>query len=680
MTSPSASPSSLNRVADSDWPIALLCNIVDMGGMLTQSQINLLHFRPDLAAKLNYWLQDLTATQFYLDTYPWGFLNERIALLKWLSDLKTHHPETFAELDCNLTGGIPFKPQADKTANQVQQKQQLKEERQRYKQEGGAWLRWAIGQVALPASFVAQGYGQVTEIGQSKRDLVKILSGWLDSEQVMGLLDQYDYSDLCLRVQLAQWLLDLKVHQPDRFAQLDPILGAKDSVAKPDITTMTARLNQEAEQAYRDQGKAWLQRVIKYPQLPDWVNKTISSSVDEAPLTERLMYWLQDELVVYGLLEQYPPEQSNHLWQRASLLAYLIALPVDQRQTLKGGKLLQGLPKPVDVQSQIARAQKQAETAFGSAMYAWLSEALKISEFLPTSFVKRPKHPSQLFSSYGPEATKSLETLGWLVQDERPVKSRTAGRGETLWYLTTDGRREVAKHRKIPLARVKNTPVGTFNNDQTYFHNRDVTNLRISMQLAADQHQYSIQWFSEQQVYQWHKPYPVTLLKDPKDPTSEVSEVVTVDLYCVIKTHSLAFYNFIEMDRGSESINRSISKEENVEYLRWKVRKAGEFMKHHYAEVYPEAILTLDSGRQIMQGRWLFVLPSQKRLQATAAMIRTEAGVAAKRYLLTLNDWITPNIYEPFGYKALKGSICVRADQPDILRPFVWEQDDPKWD
>lgn len=472
--------------------------------------------------------------------------------------------------------------------------------------------------------------------------------------------------------ELLKWQMKTQVRDPELYASLDP--GFTEGV--PIKSTGGRGLST----TMRQQGRAWLERVIPSSRLPVEYQAQIEQQwpMTEQQVEDRLVEWFADTDLLTYIRCTYSMICLRQCFQLTDYLSYTRATDATLFASLDP-RLTEGVPAAPDLSESEGEEQRTTILAnYQEQARAWLWRYLESYPWLPEAFNQREKKPSELFSSAGRSKMKLLEQAKYVLRDERPSKSRQ-GRGESLFYLGIKARRLLANKQGLE-GQISTCRYGAYNNDQWYPHTDRRIRFRISVEVAAKRHGYGLQWYTEKQLRDRQMQYLSDLKKQQskgqnEEETEKVELVRPDDFFVLTPTVGQSFFHFVEVDRGSERVTSKLASRDllDVSYLAGKVQQYAELFRDHYEYIYPEATEFDQKGKVLKRrARVVIMTESADRVDSIITMVQQQAGKAAKRYWVGLfSQGITPSWDDYYSTTVLHYPIWQQASRPGQLRPLI---------
>lgn len=265
---------------------------------------------------------------------------------------------------------------------------------------------------------------------------------------------------------------------------------------------------------------------------------------------------------------------------------------------------------------------------------------------------------------------RDLYDSNFLEREEQATKL-SQGRASLLFFLTKQGRDEVAQMRKVEPKEVEWKPAGSFN--PSFLEHRIKTNdFKISVILAVKRCGFEIKsWLDDQTLRRVHsqpsEKVTLTYPKNPQDPDSEVIErkvAIVPDGYFWLWTGEKNFHNFVEIDL--RNVTGQYSDPGRKDFSRKIAAYSRYYTSGMYRLRYPEA------GNSM---RVLTVTTSEARLatlkEITERVIGKGKDSGLNRYWFTTFDKIAPAYEDFFNETILTGKIWNVAGRSELFS-LVW--------
>ena len=363
-------------------------------------------------------------------------------------------------------------------------------------------------------------------------------------------------------------------------------------------------------------------------------------------LAKRLAYWQLGPSQVQTFLTRYEPA---HLDRYLNLLKFLLrvrqlltdARTQGQYKTLWTWLMTRHTQTPADfdeLQGLIAGLPvSQSRQDLGG----WLAQTIIQGPTLPALFTQRPRFPGDFISSACVGRLRLLRQAGYLEGEEQALKP-SEGKRPLCWYLSKQGRDEVAKYRQIPVREVHWRPLGSYT--ATLTHRLALNDIRLSLALAARRKGVDLKrWLDDDDLRRIHsrQSEKVSLPVDPQDPDSrQESYSVVLDGFFWLD-NGKNWHTWLEVDLSTKTLQASSRTTDD--WVR-RIRVLSAYYKHgQYHRRYPEAgnsmrLCTVTTSPGRMQR--LKALTEQVVGQADQSDRERENGL--RRYWFTTFDQLAP--------------------------------------
>jgi hypothetical protein len=362
-------------------------------------------------------------------------------------------------------------------------------------------------------------------------------------------------------------------------------------------------------------------------------------------LANKLKWWRLEKEIIEKLVAVFP---AKYLDQYIELGKWLLRIRKDDPALF--GALDLSLQRIAEVEPKV-----------------WLLQAIQESIELPEAFLSMPRLPSQWVSRACTSRLRFLLDLGLIDAHEQPSRLRD-GRAQLLWYLSKQGRDWVAQLRNVEPKEVDWKPAGSFN--PAFLNHRIKTNdFRICVTLAAERLDFDLSWVDDNELRRAFshpsEKVTVTYPKDLRDPEGEVVEkkiAIIPDGFFSLSTGAKQFFNYIEIDTGSET---GMSSDPGRKDWAYKIRGyTSLYLSGLYHRRHPEA------GNSM---RVLTLVPSEAR-RATLKEVTEKVvgqGKGLNRYWFAVFSDLAPTYEDFFNETVLTGKIWQIAGR-DGLYSLVW--------